>query len=83
MLGVDPAARKKGVGRALVQETIDRARRAGKHSVLLRTTPLMQVAQAMYRSMGFERDPALDEHYPQVDLIGYRLELGSPNPQEG
>src|SRR5439155_479878 len=56
MLGVAPDARGRGAGRALVRETIDRARRAGKHTLLLRTTPLMQVAQAMYRSMGFERD---------------------------
>ena len=75
MLGVAPGARGRGVGRELVEETIDRARRAGKHTLLLRTTHRMQVAQAMYRSMGFQRDPSLDQHYPDVDLIGYRLEL--------
>jgi ribosomal protein S18 acetylase RimI-like enzyme len=75
MLGVSPGARGRGVGRALVGETIDRARRAGKHTVLLRTTSLMEAAQALYRSMGFERDPSLDQHYPEVDLIGYRLRL--------
>ena len=78
MLGVSPQGRGRGVGRALVQETIERARAAGKHTLLLRTTPLMEVAQAMYRSIGFERDPSLDESYPDVDLIGYRLTLGRP-----
>ena len=80
MLGVDPGARGRGVGRALVQETIDRARRAGKHTLLLRTTAFMQIAQAMYRSMGFERDPSLDESYPGVDLLGYRMMLPGPDP---
>ena len=75
MLGVAPDARGRGAGRALIRETIDRARRAGKHTLLLRTTPLMQVAQAMYRSMGFERDTSLDVRYPSVDLLGYRMAL--------
>lgn len=75
MLGVAPGARRRGVGRALVEEAIDRVRRAGKHTLLLRTTPPMQVAQAMYRSMGFVRDESLDRHHPEVDLIGYRLRL--------
>ena len=80
MLGVDPGARGRGVGRALVEATIDRARRAGKRTLMLRTTYLMQAAQAMYRSMGFERDPSLDQSYPEVDLIGYRMSLSGPAP---
>jgi ribosomal protein S18 acetylase RimI-like enzyme len=75
MLGVDPAGRRKGVGRALVEETIARARQAGKRTLILRTTSLMHAAQRLYRDVGFVRDPALDQHYPDVDLIGYRLEL--------
>jgi GNAT superfamily N-acetyltransferase len=75
MLGVVPEARGRGIGRALVEETIDRVRRAGKRTLILRTTDLMQTAQRMYRAMGFDRDPSLDESYPEVELIGYRMAL--------
>lgn len=76
MLGVDPEARGKGVGRALVQAVIDRCRAAGKRELILRTTPLMEVAAALYRSMGFQRDP--DRDMPVEDyftLSAYRLVL--------
>jgi GNAT superfamily N-acetyltransferase len=76
MLGVDPEGRGKGVGRALVQAVIDRCRAAGKRELILRTTPMMEVAAALYRSMGFERDP--DRDMPVEDyftLSAYRLAL--------
>ena len=76
MLGVDPAARGRGVGRALMQACIERARAQGKRFVTLRTTRSMIAARALYASMGFEPDP---EHDMLVDvdflLIAYRLAL--------
>src|SRR5947208_5589332 len=41
MLGVDPARRGQGIGLALVEACIDRARRAGKSVITLRTTSHM------------------------------------------
>jgi GNAT superfamily N-acetyltransferase len=76
MFGVDPSMRGRGLGRALVQAVIDRCREAGKRELILRTTPMMEVAAALYRSMGFERAPDLD--MPVEDdfiLSGYRLAL--------
>jgi GNAT superfamily N-acetyltransferase len=76
MVGVHPDARRRGVGRALVQEVVSRARRAGKRTVGLRTTPQMAPAHRLYESLGFVRDPSLD--LPLGDdgsLLGYRLEL--------
>jgi ribosomal protein S18 acetylase RimI-like enzyme len=75
LLGVDPSARGRGVGRELVRETIDRARRRGKRILILRTTGGMQIAQHLYRGLGFVRAPGLDQHYPDVDLIGYQMAL--------
>lgn len=76
MLGVDPSARSRGAGRALVQAAIDRCRAAGKKELMLRTTPPMEVAAALYRSMGFERDPDRDmEAEGYFTLSAYRLEL--------
>ena len=75
MIGVDPAARGKGVGRALVEAPMESARTAGKKVMTLRTTTLMKVAQRMYEAMGFERDPGRDEAFPEVSLLAYRMDL--------
>jgi ribosomal protein S18 acetylase RimI-like enzyme len=73
MLGVDPGARRAGVGRALVDGTIDLARAAGKRLMLLRTTEPMVGAQRLYRSMGFERDPERDLSFENgFRLLAYR-----------
>ncbi len=76
MLGVDPQARGRGVGRALMDAAIERARTLEKRFVTLRTTSLMTAAQGLYRSMGFEPDPShdivLDDGFR---LIAYRLAL--------
>lgn len=76
MLGVDPSMRGRGAGRALVEAVIGRCRVAGKRELMLRTTPPMETAAALYRSLGFERDPGRD--LPDSDyftLSAYRLEL--------
>lgn len=74
MLGVAPEARGRGVGRALVEECERRAIGAGKTLMTLHTTHLMERAQAMYRSMGYERgdDWVLPDGFV---LLGYRKTL--------
>jgi ribosomal protein S18 acetylase RimI-like enzyme len=74
MLGVDPVARDRGAGRALMDEAEHRALAAGKIEVTLHTTHLMEAAQAMYRSRGYERMP--DEVMPDgFVLLGFRKRL--------
>jgi len=53
MLVVDPASRGKGIGRALSDECIARARRDGSPIIALHTSPIMSVALPMYLRMGF------------------------------
>ena len=53
MLVVDPSARGNGVGRALTEECIRRARRDGASLIGLHTSPAMEVALGMYLRMGF------------------------------
>lgn len=74
MLGVDPAARSRGAGRALMHEAERRARAAGKTEITLHTTHLMDTARAMYDALGYERMP--DEVLPDgFVLLGYRRRL--------
>lgn len=54
MLVVAPEARGLGVGRALAQACLERARRDGAAVFALHTSELMSVALPMYLRMGFE-----------------------------
>ncbi len=75
MLGVEPAVRRAGIGRALVEASMDAARARGRRRFILRTTSRMKNAQRLYESMGFRRDPSLDMSFPEVELVGYRIDL--------
>ena len=74
-LAVDPAARGRGVGRALFQACLDRARAAGKRRMALHTTEWMATARAMYERAGFQREPEGDAQLPGVTIIAYAAEL--------
>ena len=76
LLAVRPDARGQGVGTALMQECVRRARQAGAAALTLHTTDIMRVAMRMYERMGFVRAPELDFHpVPDVTVKGYRLTL--------
>jgi ribosomal protein S18 acetylase RimI-like enzyme len=76
MLAVEPGAQGRGVGRALVDACLVRARGAGVRRIVLRTRPVMAAAQHLYESLGFRREPSHDEIVPgEYELLGYVLEL--------
>jgi GNAT superfamily N-acetyltransferase len=76
MLAVDPGRHRRGVGRALVEACIARARAAGKRRLVLLTTPAMTAAHRLYERLGFDRDPANDwEYEPGRWLWAYALDL--------
>jgi GNAT superfamily N-acetyltransferase len=76
MLAVRGDARGRGVGRALVQACIDRARADGRPAIGIVTRPFMTAAHRLYESFGFERYPKADwEFEPGQWLLGYRLRL--------
>jgi GNAT superfamily N-acetyltransferase len=80
LLAVDPAARGRGIGRALFQACLDRARAAGKRRMALHTTEWMVTARAMYQHAGFRREPDGDLRLPGVTLIAYAAELAPVSP---
>src|ERR1051325_6549368 len=53
LVGVHPEGRGKGIGRALAEECIRRARLDGAIAVGLYTSSIMTTAQALYERIGF------------------------------
>ena len=81
MLAVRPDRQGAGIGRALTDACIARARGDGRSRVVLHSTDVMEVARAMYARMGFVEAPELDvwiRDRPGQDplrLIAFVLEL--------
>jgi len=76
LLAVAREARGRGVGRALVDECIRRARQSGAAALGLHTSKSMATAMQLYERMGFERAPELDFQPPGAEVVwGYRLGL--------
>jgi ribosomal protein S18 acetylase RimI-like enzyme len=55
-LYVTPEARRRGVGRALIEAATERGRRDGKLRMTLSTAKTNLSAQSLYESLGWERD---------------------------
>lgn len=76
LLAVRPEARGTGVGRALMEHALERARRENQKRVVLTTTQEMDSARDLYEKLGFTREPSLDyEAAPGVRFEGYALDL--------
>ena len=75
MLAVDPAARGRGVGEALLRHALAHARAAGS-PVILSTMPAMHTAQRMYDRLGLHRLPGRD--WPVADQV--MLVYGTARP---
>jgi ribosomal protein S18 acetylase RimI-like enzyme len=76
LLGVLPAYRHQGIGRALMDECIRRSKKEGIRILGLHTTEAMATAKKMYERMGFARVPEFDFHpRPGVVVMAYRLDI--------
>ena len=78
VLATDPSRQGLGVGSALTQWCIDRARADGRVALVLNTTDYMKVAQRVYRRLGFRPYPEIGYEIggsQPVEVLGFRLEL--------
>jgi GNAT superfamily N-acetyltransferase len=76
LLAVRPSYRKRGIGRALMEECLQRCREKGITTVGLHTTEMMYVARRLYERMDFIRAPKFDFHpRPGVVVMAYKLDL--------
>lgn len=76
MLGVDPAEHGRGVGTALVDALISRARQEGYAALVLSSATWMTAAHRLYEKAAFHRIPERDwTPAPGIDLWCYRLPL--------
>ena len=78
MLATDPSCQGLGIGGALTQWCIDRARADDRVALVLNTTDYMEVAQHLYRRLGFSPYPEIAYQIggsQPVEVLGFRLEL--------
>lgn len=66
--------RRLGIGRALVEAVIDKARKIGYNYMRLDTVPSMEVARALYISVGFKKTDAY-RYNPIEDAVFMELKL--------
>jgi ribosomal protein S18 acetylase RimI-like enzyme len=76
-LYVDDAGRGAGVGRALAEAVVQRARDLGHTTMLLDTSVEQHEAIALYRSLGFEETEAVHDVPDDMRewLVFFRLDL--------
>lgn len=79
------AWRRRGVGSALVEASLDWARSMGAHKVALQVWPHNHAARALYRKFGFVEEGLLRRHYRRRNgelwdavVMGLVLDEGAP-----
>ncbi|MGH7903051.1 MAG: GNAT family N-acetyltransferase [Candidatus Dormibacteraceae bacterium] len=74
-IGVVPALRRRGVGRALLDHAVSRARRAGVAKIWLNLSPKLAEAVGLFRAAGFTESGYLRAHYWGEDLVLMELRV--------
>lgn len=72
---VDPSAQGGGIGGAMIQWVIERARADGKQRIFIHTLTMMSAAMYLYERFGFVRVPEKDESWDGIAGLAYVLTL--------
>ena len=74
---VEPMFRRRGIGRALIEELMRRARQGGAKDVFLEVRESNAAARALYGKMGFREEGRRPRYYaqPEEDALLLRLVL--------
>ncbi|MDF1562680.1 MAG: ribosomal protein S18-alanine N-acetyltransferase [Deltaproteobacteria bacterium] len=76
-VAVDPDARRKGVGRALLEDCAEIARAAGSETITLEVRRSNEGARSLYRDLGFrmvgERPRYYDSDHEDAVLLEWQL----------
>lgn len=75
LLAVSTLARGMGVGKALSEACIKKARGKGHQQVIIHTTQYMKLAWGMYERLGFKRSEDLDFKQVHLQVYGFRLNV--------
>lgn len=75
LLAVSEKARGLGIGKALIEACISKARKDGNSELIIHSTEYMKVAWKMYERLGFKRSTDLDFNQAGVSVCGFRLLL--------
>lgn len=75
LLGVDPSARGKGIGKLLTQECIKKAAENNQNQLIIHSTLAMKTAWKMYENLGFKRSEDLDFMQGELAVFGFRLKI--------
>lgn len=79
LLGVAPAARRRGIAASIMRHVIAHAAATGFEAVVLKTQPRMHGAHRLYEGLGFQRTPKRDGLWiggeKVLDLLAYRYPL--------
>lgn len=79
-LGIEPAHRRRGIARALLQETCRRLSGAGVHRLFLEVRESNLPALELYRSFGFVSQARRKDYYqnPKEDALALVLHIVEP-----
>jgi len=79
-IAVDPAHRRHGYGRALLQEAVTNAWHGGVQSLFLEVRQSNHAAQALYARFGFQTIGVRPHYYSDnsEDALVMQLKLGAP-----
>lgn len=84
LLGVDPAARGRGIGRLLTEHVVALAAARGLTRVVMNSGPQMVGAHRLYLSLGFERLPERETRVVEAGtLLAFGLDLPARTPAPG